>query len=207
MEEKVQKIKVILYCLIILSLTSMKSNKPPAEYLEYVKEIVDSFVDEMEEKYGLHCYGSGGEMPHNVKSIKVLFTKTQTLDVSEARKLEVTALQSLLKKVNDHEKIQPFLEVSPFTLEQVRVSISFRTKSGDRPFGGAVAFVCTGKGKIYYDAAEMVYQSPTPVIDARNPKNVIRRFIKGYWDDTLVSLHEETYEEALKIVGSQDTSN
>ena len=84
------------------NLTSKEAKSP--EYLKYVYEIVADFVNEMEKKYELRCYGSGGSMPNDVEKIEVLFISYANATIDNAREMEVRAIQDLMKKINSHEK-------------------------------------------------------------------------------------------------------
>ena len=79
------KLVTILLAFILGSNLDAKEDKS-SEYLKYVKEITDDFIKEMEQKYKLHCYGSGGRMPHDVEEISVLFMSYQKPTIQEARK-------------------------------------------------------------------------------------------------------------------------
>jgi hypothetical protein len=182
-----------------LSLNS-KENKSP-QYIKYVDEIVRDFVKDMEKKYKLHCYGSGGSMPNDVEKIDVLFISYQKSSLDDARKIEVAAIQELLQRINNHEKIRPYLREYPFDTNRIGVSISFRTKTDEYPLDGSVASIFLAQNKIFYRAAEMKMSDPITCTRLdRNNKPTIR-IIPGELEEELVPLFEETYEEALKIVG------
>jgi hypothetical protein len=182
-----------------------KELKSP-DYTKYVNEIIKNFINDMECKYGLHCYGSGGSMPKDVEKIDVLFISYQKSTIQDARKMEVNAVQELLQRINTHAKIRPYLREYPFGSDRVHVSISFRTETDDRPLDGSVALVSLVKNKIFYDAAEMQIEEPTPLIYMNEKNEVVKEFIGGGPKEKLISLMDETYEEALKIVGTTPRS-
>src|SRR3990167_2983108 len=100
------KILLIVSFLIIGCNMNAKDTQS-SDYLKYVHEIVDDFVKQMEKKYQLHCYGSGGSMPTDVEKIEVLFTSYNKSTIDDARKMEVDAVQELLQRINAHTKIRP----------------------------------------------------------------------------------------------------
>ncbi len=179
----------------------------PDNYEKYVNEIVDDFVKQMKTKHQLHCYGSGGSMPKDVEKIKVLFISYQHSTVDDARKVEVDAIQELLQRINAHEKIRPYLREYPFGPNRVDISISFRTETDDRPLDGSVASVFLAKDKIFYRAAEIQMQEPTPLIYMNEKNEVVKELIGGGPREKLIPLMEETYEEALKIVRTASHDN
>lgn len=195
------KIVIVIMFLIIGHSMNANETKSP-DYLKYVDEIVNDFVEQMEKKYKLHCYGSGGSMPTDVEKIDVLFAYYKKSTVDDARKMEVNAIQELLRRINTHEKIRPYLREYPFHADRIGISISFRTKTNGHPLDGSVAHVSIGKSKIFYYTAEIQIEEPTPLTYMNEKNEVVKEFIGGGPEEKLIPLMEETYEEALKIVGT-----
>lgn len=50
--------------------------------------------------------------------------------MEEAQALQLLAMDRLLRVLNAHEKIQPFLEVIPLTYERAEICIRFRGPLG-----------------------------------------------------------------------------
>ena len=193
------KLLIYIFVLIVGLNMSAKETKSP-DYLKYVGEIVDDFVNDMEKKYELHCYGSGGSMPTDVEKIDVLFISYQKSTVNDARKMEVNAVQELLRRINTHEKIRPHLREYPFGSDRVHVSISFRTETDNYPLDGSIAHVSIGKNNIFYYAAEMKMTAPVPLTRMKSNDEFVKEIVPGELQEKLIPLMEETYEEALKIV-------
>ncbi len=191
---------VLITMFFIGSPLDSKEIKSP-EYIKYVDEIVCNFVKDMEEKHELHCYGSGGSMPTNVKQIELLFISYQKSSIEDARKTEVAIVQELLKRINNHKEIRPYLSEYPFNTNNVSVSISFRTKTDDYPLDGSIASVFLAKNKIFYKAAETKMSAPIRLNHINKNNEWTTEVKPGELKETLTSLLEETYEEALKIAG------
>jgi len=189
-----------IFILIIFLVANLSAKEVDSSYLNYVDEIVGDFVGDMGSKYDLHCYGSGGRMPKDVEEVEVLFISYRKSTVEEAREMEVNAIQQLLKRINSHEKIRPYLREYPFKADRVDVTISFRTETDDYPLDGTVASVFLARNKIFYRAAEIVVAEPTPLTYMNEKNEVVREFIGGGPEEELIPLFEEPYEEALKIV-------
>lgn len=200
----IARVKTFVFVFFILitgsKLNAKEMNQP--EYLKYVDEIVADFSKDMEKKYELHLYGSGGSMPTDVEKIEVLFISHLRSTVDDARKMEVNGIQSLLQRINAHEKLRPYLREYPFKADRVGLSISFRTETDDRPLDGSVASVFLARNKIFYRSAEIQIEEPTPLSYMNEKNEVVKEFIGGGPKEKLVPLMEETYEEALKIVGT-----
>jgi hypothetical protein len=148
-------------------------------YLKYVKEIETEFIKQMEKEFQLSCSATGGSMPKNVESIYVSFTAFREGTLNEARKIEVLGTEKLLKLMNNHEKIRPYLSHYPMTHEGADVTIAFLKESYDFFSNGSIALVTHGKGKLHYSV--------------NDPKL-----------DNFVKLKEETFEEAYEIIKQQN---
>jgi hypothetical protein len=199
---KCAKIFIFLIFTLITgsNLIGKETNQP--DYLKYVNEIVSDFVKDMEKKHKLHCSGSGGRMPKDVEKIEVLFSSRENTKIEEARKMEIYGIQSLLQRINDHEKIRPYLREYPFKSSRVDVSISFITDTNEHPIDGSVAFVFLARDKIFYRAAEIQIDEPTPLTYMNDKNEIVRELIESDPQINLVPLMNEPYEEALKIVES-----
>ena len=176
---------------------------PTPEYIDYVVEIENAFIKEMEKKYKISCIGTGGSMPFNVEKMGVRFQSFERSSIEEARKMEVWGVQKFLELINSHPKIRPFLEEYPFTPKRVKVSISFRTKKGLQYTDGSPAFVFTANGRIYYRSAAMVTRMSVGganLTDSNNPKYYPP---KEETDLELIDLDEESFEDAVKIIEAQ----
>ena len=193
----------VFFITILLTRSILNSNETKyPDYLKYVDEIVKDFSNEMENRYELHYCGDGGSMPTDVAEIEVLFISYRHSTVDEARTMEVKAIQELLQRINSHEKIRPYLREYPFNQDRVGVSISFRTKTDDRPLDGSVALVFLAKNKIFYKTAEMKMTAATPLIYTNEKNEIVKKIIPGQLEEALVDLMNEPYEEALKTVGT-----
>lgn len=191
----------LIFILILGGKLNAKAISHP-EYLKYVNEIAVDFAKTMEKKYDLHFSGNGGRMPTDVEEIEVSFISYQKLTVDDARKMEVTAIQELLKRINSHEKIRPYLREYPFDSSRVNILISFRTETDDRPIDGSVALIFLARNKIFYRSAEIQIDEPTPLVYMNDKKEIVREWIGGGPEEKLIPLMDETYEEALKIVNA-----
>ena len=152
------KIKLVKYLILSFTLTlgfSLEANeKNGIKYEKYVNEIVNQFANEMKKEFGLHCYGSGGKMPNDVEEIDVMFSSNKKINVDEARKIEVAAVQKFLKIINNHSLIRPYLREYPFNSNRVGVSITFSGNDHTPYLDGSVALVFLVKNTIFYEKKE-----------------------------------------------------
>ena len=164
--------------LATLSLLTQLIAEGGEPYIKYADLIIQSFEKECAKefkKYKLRSIGSGGGMAYDVEEIRVMFFAYRPATIEEARVLETSLTEKLLKKINENEKIRPYLREYPFKANRARVSVSFHKPNSSVYTDGSVAYVLQAKGQILYCAAD--------------PKT------EDYYD-----LHEEPYEEALKLV-------
>jgi len=183
---KILLVLVLAALFINLKTKSNEREKDEDDYEVYVDQVVNTFANEMREKYGLRCCGGGGSMPYNVETIIVKFILLKKTTLEEARVIEVNAVERLIELVNNHEKIRPHLAEYPFNSSRIKISISFNDKSGLHYTDGSITYVSLIKNKIFFDKAE----------------KVTRKKLSGetYETNKLITLLKEPYEVALEKV-------
>jgi hypothetical protein len=175
-----------------------------AVYDKYVNEVVKAFEKDVKKKYGIICIGSGGTMRGSVERISLRFHSYQRTTLEEARELIVALKEDLIRRVNAHEKIRPFLKEYPFSWFGADIAISFYKPRGSSHYlDESVALVCSAnRGKeIAYARAELqTRQSPA----IRDEKGNILMPATVDEDEFLVDILQETCEEAARIVHAKD---
>jgi len=102
------------------------------------------------------------------------FDYDKDVDLSKARELLVYIIENYLSAINSNIEVRPYLHNYPFTAKNIEIRIWIRPGKKKPPFGEIYCFAAL-EGELIYDtktATSINYQT----------------------------LHEETYEEALKIV-------
>jgi len=165
----------ILTIFVWLNVYGREENESPP-YVQYVTEVTRAFSKQIKKEFDLECIGNGSSMPHDVEEISIKFVAYQRATVEQARELEVKITERLIRMINAHEKIKPFLRESPFPFYRTRVGISFYKKNNSPYVDGSVAYVSLVNSRIYYSAE-----------DPSNP--YVYKEIK-----------DEPYEEARRIV-------
>jgi hypothetical protein len=171
----IRNISILFFLVLTLFVNAEEDTIP--EYERYVDELVKTFALEMKNDLNLYCVGDGGRMPRDVEEIAIDFSINRRATLDEARKMEVYATEKLLQKINAHEKIRPFLREYPFTPARVGIRITFDDEFNAHYSDGTIAYMNLARGKIFYS-----YQDP----------------IAG----KLIDIHKESYEDALKLIGS-----
>jgi len=143
-------------------------------YIYYVNEVENEFVKEAVNKYGLMCYFSGGAMPYDVERVSIGFIKHAPYNLEETRTLLVTLVREYQKKINQHEKLRPFLREYPFPAERVGVSLAFRDENS----------------KNYKDSIGLALNCSKGIFYEVNDEKT----------DRYVNIKKETFEEAEQLV-------
>jgi hypothetical protein len=178
----------------------LHANQDDKAYLKYEDEIVKQFKKEMRKKYKLECWADGGSMPNKVEEIRVCFDLQKKAGIDLARELVVKAVERLTELVNNHEKIRPYLAEYPFPQKRIEIMISFQDKNGRKRRDGSVCKVLQVHNKLIYKTAVMKKEFWPGTVDARDPKNIIKHPDREVWVERFEYIHEEPYEEALRIV-------
>jgi hypothetical protein len=144
-------------------------------YCKYVDRITEKYCADMATTYKLYYYGGGGGFINTVNEIDLSFNTIQNLNIAEARILIIKCTEELLSRINADKDIKPYLSHYPFTEKGIALSISCDQEDRKRVSSKFVAMVFTANGNIYYSSYN----------------HNKRKFH---------DLHEESYQEALKIV-------
>lgn len=116
-------------------------------------------------------------MMGGIQAVALGFASYKALNVDQARKLYVDIIEEYLHKVNGNEEVRPYLHNHPFTINNLEFTIEFDEPNGRMKSDGHVAYVSfiASRNLIFYSSYD-------------------------YKTHEFQDLHEESYEEALKIV-------
>ncbi len=146
-----------------------------SNYCKMVDRITKSYLKEFAKPHQLTLSSYGGAMANDIQEIFLGFLSFDAINVDEARILYVEMMEEYLKRVNNHEKVRPYLHEFPFGIDNIKLDIGFENNERKITRDGHVAMIFIGRNHtIYYDAYDP---------------------IKKFY-----SLHREPYEEALKLV-------
>ena len=163
-----------------ISISGTKMEYVIPEYEKISDKITARTAKKLSKKYQLDPVGSGGSMMHDVKKLALSFNCYHPLSIDESRRLVVDCVNEYLKSVNENKEIRPYLHNFPFNEQNIELAIFiFEDNKFTKIQPGQVSSVSTLNGKIRYKtrSAEDQYKRET--------------------------LHQETYEEALRIVKEQ----
>ncbi|HEU64351.1 MAG TPA: hypothetical protein ENH96_03045 [Chlamydiae bacterium] len=148
-------------------------NEP--KYVHLADNIINKTANELKNEKRLHLIGHGGSLMYDVKKLGISFVSIDEITIEEGRKLIQYCAQKFLSNINSNEQIRPYLNTVPFEAKDIDVAISFKER--DMGKNHSIDFISMHYGKIVYDISDK--------------------------EETLKTVHEETYDEALKIVESE----
>ncbi|MCB1067832.1 MAG: hypothetical protein KDK56_06565 [Simkania sp.] len=171
-------ILIPIVSLIFISGTKMEYVIPP--YEKMANQITAETADRIRTQFNLDPVGSGGAMMHDVKVMALSFNCYRPLSIDESRELVINCVNEYLKSVNENKEIRPYLHNFPFNEQNIELVIFiFEDNKFTKIQSGQVSSVSTLNGKIRYKT--------------RSAEDQYKREI----------LHQETYEEALRILKEQ----
>ena len=169
--------KILIVLLSLLALTSCDLNHSEEHVIGIVKS---EFIKDVKQK-GLTPFMTGGGLGKNFE-IAVGFECFQKVNISDARKLGVGCALAMLKKYNTNKKFREKTPYYPLKTKDIMILIGFRNEDGKSMKSSYVANMGISSGKVRYRYC-----------DKKTGK--------------LVKFHEETFEEALKIVEAEKTGS
>ena len=165
----------IFVCLFLVFIGVRSLMDDRSDKVKIVHKITGETAKEIYKKLDLRCVGTGGQMMYEIKSLFMAFKSSVPFEIDQARNLLVQCVQIYLKNINASKKIQPYLSNYPFENKNIRISIHCPVDGNGLEH---LFYVTIRNGTISYQK-DRGREIPSETI------------------------HEETYEEALKILESQ----
>ncbi len=138
-------------------------------------KVMTDFSQNYMKPQGFLLSGIGSAMPDKIHELDVDYTSSIYVNVEQARKLFIDNSQIFLNEINGDTILRPYLVEYPFTEKNIAFTLSFENERAQMYPPPYIAYVSIINSKIYYHfyLAEQ---------------------------EKLLNIHEETYQEALKIV-------
>lgn len=138
-----------------------------------------TFRKEIEREYGVQTYGIGASFPVKINSIHFSFSTGREASINEGRRMVVSIANRFILRMNEDENLLKFLANNPPSITNVDLTLRFN----DSLSSPLQSVMIIGSKKL------VVYNEYN---DART---------------MLLDLHEESFEEAEKIVKLESSSN
>lgn len=161
----------LFWCLILTSFMYTTD-----DYCKISDHIVRNYIKEFAIPRRLILTSQGGAMMDDIQEISLSFVSFDALNIDQARILYVDMMEELLHRINCHENIRFYLHNYPFLESNIKLMIGFEDSQKKITSDGHVALMSIAKNhSIYFAAYNSVKQE-------------------------FYTIHEEPYDEALKIV-------
>ncbi|NGX41646.1 MAG: hypothetical protein KR126chlam4_01489 [Candidatus Anoxychlamydiales bacterium] len=181
---KINKFYMLL--MLMFSLLSCSQNGPNSKskydyYTKgetFIKNEVSKFVKQNDlilNAYGINIDNDSSSPEWNaIHDFYFTFYSLEKVNLQQARKVLINCIENLLNEINNNKELGNYLYTVPFTYKNLDLGIFFFNKKG-RPRNENYIYTCAiDEDTIYYKIA--------------------------YPNGTFKRIHEETYDEALKIV-------
>ena len=132
---------------------------------------------------GLLCVGTGGGMMEHIYRMSMSFHLLREVDLPEARRILVYITTEYLKEINSSKRVRPYLKDYPFKATNLEIRVWIQKENNDDVGPDQIDYMAAYRGTLTYDL---------PL----KPGSYVEQI-----------LHEETYEEALKIVQEEEKAN
>ncbi len=183
-----KKLRGFCFLGILFFIISSSCGPQEPERVRVSYGLMNAFIQEAKGRYGFRPFGIGGGFLNNVNELLLSFKKEGIYNVDEARELFILSSQDFLKKINTDEEIRPHLSNYPFTEQNISYTLTFvdernhgiNQENGNKD-PNILSYVSWLGKRITYS----IYNEETP------------------WYQ---HIHEESYQEALEKVFSQESS-
>ncbi len=141
-----------------------------------VDEVGNKVFKQLKRENDLYPCECGGRMMHQITFLHLGFDYYKQIDIEKARELLMSAGNLFLKTINEDERIHPFLDSYPFLPKNIEILIFLREPKGSK-FGPRRLYVISMS------------------------EGVLKYYINDPETNHLLSIYNETYEEAEEKLG------
>lgn len=161
-----------ILAIVLIVLNSCKSD---TDYGKMAQSLIRAHAKEYKKSHGWILDGLGAGGPADLETLFLSYETDQQVDISEARKLYVDCMESVLARLNSDIEIRPLLRDFPATWKNIELDLSFN----DLNAVGKISRLAVINGNLCYWTFEEDHFSQHKVT------------------------FEEPYEEAVRIVHEQ----
>lgn len=169
---------ITLYLAIIMSFFFQSLCYAEKDYSQLAYKIINHHAKDAKKINNLILIGSGGSWATDVKLISISYWSYLQLDIPSSRRLYIQTVERLIHDVNVDKEIRPYLRDYPFIFKNTKVDIGFIEKGFQNLNKKKIKSVVLINGIVYYD-----------ILDE---------------NEKLKTVHQEPYEEALRIVRAEN---
>ena len=149
----------------------------PLNIDQRIEQHVSNHIRYMREEFGASCYGKGYGMFDDLANVSLDFQINRTVDLSEARRIFVVCHESLIIRFANDKEIRPYLHRFPVN-KGFGCNLSFKAEKNENKIKNQVDKAWGGVNGVSY----------------------LTYFPERKAGDRFDDVHEEPYEESLRIV-------
>lgn len=178
------KSRYLLFFILLLNACHAPSPRGNQDqnYEKIADKITAITAQKIEAQTGLHLMGVGGGAIDKIRKLNMSFQHFGEITLDQGRELLIFCINEYLTAVNSNEEIRTHLIHYPFTPKDIQIEIFINQENHKDVPIGALSVICEIDGILKYKTRQ-----PDPII--------------------LHKIHEETYEEAVKILETQGPIN
>jgi hypothetical protein len=142
-----------------------------------IDEIGNKVFKELKKEKELYPLECGGRMMNQITLLHLGFKYYKSIEIEQAREILISAGNLLLKTINENEQIRPYLNIHPFTYNNIGIEI-FINNSDNLQFDSKnLSVISLNQGLLQYDIHPLETKK-------------------------LTTIYSETYEEAIEKLKS-----
>jgi hypothetical protein len=170
------KIFLILICNILLvSCLKKEDIRQKSDKIEH--EILNKTIRQLKKEKKLKFLGFGESGNVRLSMLSLSFSTDKSYEINNGRKMIIYCAETFLKNINSNEQMRPYLQNYPFNSKNIEIFLLLNIKT-KIPNKQELESIVLSHGYIRYEISDE--------------------------QDNLKTIHKETYEEALKIVQSEN---
>lgn len=172
-------LSLLFYMVVICGSGECMSNEyKPAEYVVMSKAIIADMAKILPKKYGMEVISTTSGLAKRVNVLGLGFQIKGPLTKEQLREILVDCEEEFLAKVNENERIRPYLKNYPFNAENIELEIFVNdSQTGEMAVDPFITVASISNGLLVYRT------------EHKDPKT------SGYKSKVL-----ESYEDAFRIV-------
>jgi hypothetical protein len=157
--------KLIVLLFITLFLTSCETSVNEYEFLKPNKnslanQVMAETAYQLKKEKNLIPFGTGARMMNQIEMLSLTFVYYEDIEIEEARKLLMEAIEVMTNVINSNEKIRPYLDQYPFGPSNLKISIFLDKPNLEHEFGKLSSCSMT-EGKFEYKVRHSRYDFTT----------------------------------------------
>ncbi|MCP5492500.1 MAG: hypothetical protein H7A40_05605 [Chlamydiales bacterium] len=165
--------------MLIIAICSLVSFAKQDPFHHEVSKVLTENASTAYHRDGLVVSGQGGMLMHNVSALSQIFKSSEHVNIIRARQIFVKTALDFITRTNEDRKLRPYLNSYPFSIENIRLIISFTENKRfiEPPY---IANVSCYENRLFYS-----------IINSDQEMEMLE------------VIHEETFEEACRLVDEE----